>query len=279
MRVCNSAIITTMFKGLLLSTLIPGLSALANPIITGIYEALPTDPAPNTTPFDYRAIEFFTEDAMVEQEFAKFFLRANFEASIAFPPFSQAFEIDLPFQPQGGAPTDVAVGANKFFYAIPLTALAGPAPFFAFYDAAWIGNPRIDDPPVLGVVDALNSGIAHEGDTKYTLMYDPDGDGDYSDATAIDTFGEETPFGDPTLYDNTFAYRKHNSGPDGGTFDISNWNVSPEDTLTFTGTMSELANSIPFGTFTIPEPGTHSLLLLGAAILLGFVRRRGQASP
>jgi hypothetical protein len=265
-----------MFSKILGLALISGLTAFANPIITGIYEAQPNDPATDTTLFDYRAIEFFTEDVITEQEFSKYFLRADYESFV--PPFGAApVQLDMPFLEQGGAPTDAAVAANTFFYAVPLTATAGPAPFFAFYTAAWAGNPRISEPPVLAVVDPTNAGIAHEGDTKYTLMYDPNGDNDYTDAIAMDAFGEQTPFGNPTLYDNTFAYRKNNTGPDGD-YDPNNWVIGAEGALGFNsgpaGSTAAQAAVIPFGTFTIPEPGTSSLVLFGALVMLSLKRRR-----
>lgn len=81
--------------------------------------------------------------------------------------------------------------------------------------------------------------------------------------------------GEPWDYLDGWAYRLDNTGPDGSTFVIGNWDISGvnvNDGQTSNGTAS---NPWPIGTYSfsaVPEPG--SLGVIGLVGLAGFIRRR-----
>ena len=70
-------------------------------------------------------------------------------------------------------------------------------------------------------------------------------------------------------YEDGWAYRK--DGSSAGTFDLSEWTFSGANALDGTTSNATASSPIPIVTYTIPEPSSLALLILG---LLPFTYRR-----
>lgn len=103
----------------------------------------------------------------------------------------------------------------------------------------------------------------------------------FQNGTVIDVFGDINVdgSGEPWDYQDGWAYRVDETGPDGSTFQLGNWFFSGPNALDGETSNSTASNPFPIGTYTpaaIPEPTTVGFLgLLG--IGLAVSRRRKQS--
>ena len=74
----------------------------------------------------------------------------------------------------------------------------------------------------------------------------------FENGTVIDTFGDINTdgTGQPWEYLDGWAYRVNDSGPDGGTFNISNWSFSGINALDGESDNASAATPFPIGTYT-----------------------------
>ena len=100
----------------------------------------------------------------------------------------------------------------------------------------------------------------------------------FESGVVVDVFGDidTDGTGQPWEYADGWAYRVDETGPDGSTFNISNWTFSGINALDGAPSNATATSAFPIGTFTptsIPEPSSFALLgLLGLAGVV--VRRR-----
>ncbi len=100
----------------------------------------------------------------------------------------------------------------------------------------------------------------------------------FESGVVVDVFGDidTDGTGEPWEYLDGWAYRVDETGPDGSTFNISNWTFSGINALDGATSNATATSAFPIGTFTptsIPEPSSFALLgLLGLAGVV--VRRR-----
>jgi uncharacterized protein len=97
----------------------------------------------------------------------------------------------------------------------------------------------------------------------------------YLSGVVVDVYGDPTIDGTGQSWDHldSFAYRKDGTGPS-TVFDVSDWVVNPINTLDIQGTAGVNGDdgvTVPFGTYSVPEPGAA---LLGGLGFLGLLRRR-----
>ena len=99
----------------------------------------------------------------------------------------------------------------------------------------------------------------------------------FESGVVVDVFGDidTDGTGEPWEYLDGWAYRVDETGPDGSTFNISNWTFSGINALDGVTSNATATSAFPIGTFTptsIPEPS--SIALLGLLGLAGVVVRR-----
>jgi len=81
--------------------------------------------------------------------------------------------------------------------------------------------------------------------------------------------------GQPWDYLDGWAYRLDNTGPDGSTFQIGNWDISGINVNDGQTSNSTAPNPWPIGTYSfnaIPEPGSFGII--GLVGIVGVIRRR-----
>ncbi|MGA0368892.1 MAG: PEP-CTERM sorting domain-containing protein [Kiritimatiellia bacterium] len=94
----------------------------------------------------------------------------------------------------------------------------------------------------------------------------------FQNGSVIDVFGDinsTTGFN----YADGWAYRIDNTGPDGTTFNASNWSINAGAFDTFTSNAGA-SNPMPIGTYAIPEPSVAAMLLIGMGFLFRFFRKQ-----
>ena len=99
----------------------------------------------------------------------------------------------------------------------------------------------------------------------------------FESGVVVDVFGDINTdgTGQPWEYLDGWAYRVDETGPDGSTFNISNWTFSGINALDGATSNATANPAFPIGTYvpaSIPEPS--SFALLGLFGLAGVVRRR-----
>ena len=99
----------------------------------------------------------------------------------------------------------------------------------------------------------------------------------FESGVVVDVFGDINTdgTGQPWEYLDGWAYRVDETGPDGSTFNISNWTFSGTNALDDATSNATANPAFPIGTYvpaSIPEPS--SFALLGLFGLAGVVRRR-----
>ena len=121
-----------------------------------------------------------------------------------------------------------------------------------------------------GTAPTYDAGAAAgiNGDDALELFFDADGDGDFSNAIVIDTFGEIDVDGNGTAWEylDGWAYRQDGTGPDGGTFELASWTFSGVDANDGETTNDTAAMPFPLGSYqagTTTEPETYTALLRG----------------
>ena len=98
------------------------------------------------------------------------------------------------------------------------------------------------------------------GDDALELFFDADGDGDFSNAVVIDTFGDinASGTGQPWEYLDGWAYRQDGTGPDGSTFVLGNWFFSGVDANDDQTTNGSAPTPFPLGSYA---PGAAAPLV------------------
>lgn len=97
----------------------------------------------------------------------------------------------------------------------------------------------------------------------------------FQNSSVVDVFGEITHSGPGAWnYADGWAYRNDETGPDGSTFTIANWNLSGIDVLDGETTNASAMNPFPIGTYTPagsppPPPAVDEQASLYQAILTG----------
>lgn len=74
------------------------------------------------------------------------------------------------------------------------------------------------------------------------------------------------------FYLDSYLYRIDGTGPEGASWNASNWIVSGNNTLDGLDAM-EIAAAVPFGTYLVPSPGAISLLTIGGLFFSGSRNR------
>lgn len=123
--------------------------------------------------------------------------------------------------------------------------------------------------------DFTNSAANINGDDAIELFFDATGAFGGLE-TVVDIYGviDVDGTGEVWEHEDSFSYRKDNTGPDGSTFVPGNWTFGGVGALD--GVSDNTGGDVPFGTYVIPEPASLALLGLGSLAMLGG-RRRTQA--
>lgn len=239
-------------------------SARGDVILSGVLESNVIDPvAPLTGILEYKAIEFFTDLPIPAAEATNYFLRRYAEFDDLMGPAAT----DTVFF----AEADIEVG---YFYAVregvALDHMYGIA---VSNGTSWAGvstNGRpqtvIENDGILDIFDGNEAfALGYQRSNGETVILDAFG---YNENVAISnqvslSFWE---------YPYTYAYRMDRTGPNRSEFDEANWFYGQEDDFFFVETADVVA-TIPFGTYTLPEPGSMVLFVMGGCLLLGQRKR------
>jgi len=126
-------------------------------------------------------------------------------------------------------------------------------------------------------IDA-DAGVLSFGSTSAANLNGDDAVALFLNSDMKDVFGRIGEDGTGTSWEYTDGWAYRSSGTlASSTFEVSEWTFSGVDIWGDATTNASASNSIPIGTYAVPEPSTYALIFGGLAVVGFAYRRRKQA--